>query len=237
MKKLLLLIPVGLLAATGMFWMSFQDTHVSTASAVQVAKYPQEFFALSEHSLRQVVRYGDEKSLLELKDSLDKLDSSLTKYKERGLLVETTKKMIVQYRHDSMDVTKAAAPYLKKLDMYSDFERGNEKAFALSLNQIGLYELKTANTNLNKTRLDYIKEPSEEAEKNYFEMVSNMKQMITELYLDEAVEQPLFAYIDNHNNYFKTVAAIYNKTGREQIYRLQSQAYAINTELQLLPKL
>lgn len=237
MKKLLFLLPVGLLAATGMFWMSVQESHMSTAPAVPVAKYPQEFFALSEHSLRQVVRYGDETSLLELKDSLDKLDSSLTKYKESGLLVETTKEMIVQYRRDSMDVTKAAVPYLKKLGMYSNFEHDNEKAFALSLNQIGLYELKTINTNLNKARLDYIKEPSGLSEQKYHDVMSKMKLMITELYLDGSIEQPLFTYIDNHNNYFKTVASIYNKTGSERIYRLQEKGYAIKTELQLLPKL
>jgi len=237
MKKLFFLLPVGLLAATGMFWMSFQDTQSNISSVASAAKYPQEFFALSEHSLRQVVRYGDEKSILELKDSLDKLDSSLRKYKERGLLVETTKEMIVQYRQESTDVTKAASPYLKKLNGYSDFERDNEKAFVIALDQIGLYELKTANANLNKGRLDYIKEPSVQAKQNYDEIASKMKQIIGELYLDGTIEHPLFVYIDNHNNYFKTIVTVYNEVGTEQICHLQEKGYAIKTQLQLLPKL
>lgn len=85
--------------------------------------------------------------------------------------------------------------------------------------------------------MDYIKEPSERAAQNYLDVLSKMKRMITELYLDGSIEQPLFTYIDNHNNYFKTVASIYNKTGSERIYRLQEKGYAIKTELQLLPKL
>jgi hypothetical protein len=237
MKKLLLLIPVGLLAATGLFWMNVEDSKVKVSSVESLSVYPQEIFASSEHSLRQVIRHGNEKSLSEFKNSLDKLDSSLIKYKEQGLVVETTEEMIVQYRQDGMSVTKAASPYLKKLDTCSDFERDNEKAFAVSLNQIGLYKLKTINASLDKARSDYIKEPSAQAEQNYFKIASNMKQTISELYLDGLIEQPLFDYIDNHNSYVKTVASIYNEVGSERIYRLQEQGYAIKTQLQLLPKL
>ncbi len=237
MKKLLLLIPVGLLAATGLFWMNLENSKENIPSAVSLPQYPQELFALSEHSLRQVIRYGDEKSLAEFKVSLDKLDTSLTKYKQLGLGVESTKQMIVQYKQDSANITQAASPYFKKLDIYSDFERDNEKTFILSLSQIGLYELITTNTNLDKARLEYIKEPSKQAEQNYLSVVSNMKQIITELYLDSAIEAPLFAYIDNHNHYFQTVVSIYGETGTERIYRLRDNSYAIKAQLQLLPKL
>jgi len=237
MKKLLLLIPVGLLAATGIFWANLAHNEEGVILTKSLPQYPQELFALSEHSLRQVVRYGDEKSLLELKNSLDKLDSSLVKYKERGLLVESTREMIVQYRRDSMDVTKAASPYLKKLDTYNDFERDNEKSFALSLDQIGLYELKTANIKLNQARLEYIKGPSEQTQQAYMEIMSKMKEMVVELYLDSVIEKPLFAYIDNHSNYFKTVVSIYEETGTQRVYRLEEKGYAIKTQLQLLPKL
>lgn len=238
MKKLLLLIPVGLLAATGIFWANLaHNEEEGVALTKSLPQYPQELFALSEHSLRQVVRYGDEKSLLELKNSLDKLDSSLAKYKERGLLVGSTREMIVQYRQDSEYLTKAATPYLKKLDTYNDFERDNEKSFALSLDQIGLYELKAANLKLNQVRLEYIKGPSQQTQQAYIEIVSKMKQMIAELYLDSVIEQPLFAYMDNHNNYFKTVVSIYEETGTQRVYRLEEKGYAIKTQLQLLPKL
>jgi len=237
MNKLLFLIPVGLLAAKGIFWMNFENSKESVPSAMPLPQYPQELFALSEHSLRQVIRYGDKKSLAEFKISLDKLDSSLTKYKQLGLGVGETREMIVQYKEDSANVTQAAFPYFKKLDIYSDFERDNEKTFILLLSQIGLYELVTTNANLDKARLEYIKEPSGQAEQNYLKVVSNMKQIITELYLDSAIEQPLFAYIDNHNHYFQTVVSIYGETGTERIYRLRDNGYAIKAQLQLLPKL
>ncbi|MDD4854892.1 MAG: hypothetical protein PHQ22_06540 [Sulfuricurvum sp.] len=237
MKKLLLLIPVGLLAVTGIFWMNFEYSKEGVPSAVPLPQYPQELFSLSEHSLRQVIRFGDEKSLTEFNVLLDKLDSSLTKYKQLGLGVGEIREMIVQYKQDSANVTQAASPYFKKLDIYSDFEHDNEKRFILLLSQIGLYELVTTNANLDKARLEYIKEPSGQAEQNYLKVLSNMKQIITELYLDSTIEQPLFAYIDNHNHYFQTIVSIYGETGTERIYRLRDNGYAIKAQLQLLPKL
>lgn len=61
--------------------------------------------------------------------------------------------------------------------------------------------------------------------------------MIQELYLDDAIEDPLYAYIDNHKNYFETVSKNYQQAGMERVHRVRQNSYAIKTELQMLPSL
>lgn len=240
MKKLFLLIPVGLLATTGLLWMN-ADYHVTPKSAeASIEKLPEnsvKLFSLSEHAVRQVVRYGDEKSLSSFKASMDALDASLLKYKPLGFEIKSVQSLISQYEQDGKVLTKSAESYSQKLHTCSDFEQRKEKSFSLSLEQIGLYKLKTALMDLNQARLEYIKEPSPEAQEKYEMHLLDMKTIITELYLDSVIEEPLFAYLDNHKNYFNAISSIYQAAGFECVARLRTNGYAIKSQLQLLPQL
>lgn len=240
MKKLFLLIPVGLLATTGLLWMN-ADYSVNPKSAeASIEKLPEnsvKLFGLSEHAVRQVVRYGDEKSLSSFKISMDALDASLLKYKPLGFEIKSVQSLISQYEQDGKVLTKSAEAYSQKLHTYSDFEQRKEKSFSLSLEQIGLYKLKTALLDLNQARLEYIKEPSAEAQEKYEMHFLDMKTIITELYLDSVIEEPLFAYLDNHKNYFNAISSIYQAAGFERVARLRTNGYAIKSQLQLLPQL
>lgn len=239
MKKMFLLLPVGLLAATGLVWVGTNSvSQQSSAPSVRaLSQNPEELFSLSQNSLRQIIRHGDDTAMPILQKSLDALETTLVKYEEHGLSVGKAEGLIDQYIRDSSQIAQASAPYLQKLKIYDTFEREKEAEFIRSLEQIGLNELMSANTKLNKKRLEYMKEPSLENEQKYLELVSEMKKMITELYLDSTIEEPLFAYIENHSHYFKTVESFYTEAGIERVHRLRVNSYAIKTELQLLPKL
>jgi len=239
MKKMFLLLPVGLLAATGLVWVSTYSTsqEPSTPSVRALSQNPEELFTLSQNSLRQIIRHGDDKAMPTLQKSLDALETTLVKYEEQGLSVNKAEGLIDQYIQDSSKIAQASAPYLQKLKTYDTFEREKEAEFIRSLEQIGLTELMAANTKLNKKRLEYMKEPSPEVKQTYLELVSGMKKMITELYLDSTIEEPLFAYIENHSHYFKTVESFYTVAGIERIHRLRENSYTIKTELQMLPSL
>lgn len=238
MKKMFLLLPAGLLAATGLVWMGTYSTsqQPSTLPVRALSQNPEEIFTLSQNSFRQIVRHGDDKAMPALKKSLDALETTLVKYEEQGLSVNKVEGLIDQYIQDSYQIAQASAPYLQKLKIYDTFEHEKEAEFIRTLEQIGLNELMAANTKLNKKRLEYMKEPSLENEQKYLELVSDMKKMITELYLDRTIEEPLFAYIENHSHYFKTVESFYTVAGIERVHRLRVNSYAIKTELQLLPK-
>ncbi|MDD2839382.1 MAG: hypothetical protein PHX59_10540, partial [Sulfuricurvum sp.] len=80
MKKLLLLLPVGLLAATGFFWMALNPASSTTKNVAAESHTPRtsaELFSDSERLLRQIVRHGDEQSIQPLEMSLDQISIEL----------------------------------------------------------------------------------------------------------------------------------------------------------------
>jgi hypothetical protein len=238
MKKLLLLIPVGLLATSGLLWVNYGQQTTQKETTQMAQSIPQDsvqLFTLYEHSVRQIVRYGDDKSIPLVQKYANALDSKLLNYSKSGIDTQGINDLLTQYRQDNNSVTQKASLFTQKLHTYSQFEQINEKGFLTSLEQIGLYELKTTLINLDKTRLDYIKEPSLETQEKYELLSKKMKNIISDLYLDESIEKPLFTYIDNHNLYFKTVATIYTNTGLETINRLHKNSYAIKAQLELFP--
>lgn len=238
MKKFLLFIPIGLLAATGIFWVSTDKNLSSTQNTPSIEARPhgsQELFTDAQHSLRQIVRHGDETAIKRLNTSLDAITNELSERQKQGYALKDTKMMITHYKDDSALLINKFAPHFKELRQYDQFEQTHEKSFQISIEQIGLYELKTSYAELNKLRTDYIKEPSEQTKIAYEKQSDKVKQIITELYLDTAIDKPLFDYLKNHQLYFETIDAAYNDIGFEHIQRLRTTGYAIKTELQLLP--
>lgn len=239
MKKFLLLIPMGLLAATGIFWVTTEKGIPKNAqtSTVQIPMGERELFAQSEHSLRQIVWHGDEKSLLLLRTSLDTMKTKLAAYKKQGFGTTKLENILSLYQEDSTLLSEKFTPLLSCLHQCDQFEQSHEEPFIISIDQIGLYELKSAYHNLDLMRKNYVKEPTDTAKIAYETEHARIRGIISELYLDAAIEKPLFTYLDNHKNYFDTITATYNDIGYERINRLHTNAYAIKSELQLLPSI
>lgn len=239
MKKLLLLIPVGLLATAGFVWTNYDYSirqNPTIASIKTMTQDPAQLFSLEERSVRQMIRYGDAKSISSFQSYSDTLDATLIKYKKLGVDTQNAQEMLTQYKQDSKHLTQIASLYSQKLHTYSKFEQNKEKSFQLSLDQIGLYELKKTLKSLEKARFEYIKEPSLKTQIKYEELSKNMTRMINELYLDASIEQPLITYIENHTHYFQTVVSIYTSVGLESINRLHTNSYTIKAQLELFPK-
>lgn len=239
MKKLLLLIPVGLLAAAGFLWTNYDHAvgqNITTTSAKALTKDPVKLFSLGERSVRQMIRDGDEKSISSFHSYSDALDAALLTYTKSGIETQSAKEMLSQYKKDSNNLTQTASLYSQKLHAYSQFEQNQEKAFQVSLDQIGLHDLKITFKNLDKARAEYIKEPSLQTQTKHEGLAKNMTKMIDELYLDEDIEQPILSYIENRTHYFETVVSIYTTTGLESVNRLHTNSYTIKAQLELLPK-
>lgn len=240
MKKLLLLISVGLLATAGLVWTNYdhsvRQNNSTPASIKTLTQDPVQLFSLGERSVRQLIRCGDEKSISSFQSYSDTLDAALIKYKNSGIETQTAQEMLAQYKKDSKHLTQTASQYSQKLHAFSEFEQNNEKDFQLSIDQIGLHDLKTTLKNLNKAQVEYIKEPSPTAQTKYEKLTQEMTRMINELYLDASIEQPLITYIENHTHYFQTVVSIYTAAGLESINRLHANSYTIKAQLELLPK-
>ena len=239
MKKMFLLLPVGLVAASGFFLLSSQNSVDSTTiQKVEISvasKNSEQLFTLSQDSLREIVRHGDVNSIAVLEESVGELESRLPRYERQGLNVGKVKTLISQYKEDASVLSQTAQPYLEKIKGYDSYEEKKEEKFLIAIDQIGLYELKTTYKQLSKIRVDYLKEPSAELAQEYRTSAETLTQTIKELYLDSAIEDPLYAFINNHKGYFETVAICYNKAGVERVNRLRQNSYAIKTELQMLP--
>lgn len=239
MKKLFLLIPVGLIAASGFMLLSTQSSvQPSTEKALDVtSKTPEQLFSLSQESLSLIVRHGEASAMSTLESSTEALQKAVPKYEKQGLNIDKLERLIVTYREDSRVLSQSARPLSDQLHVYDQYEEEQEAKFLLAIKQIGLYELTTDYRKLCRIRLDYLKEPSSELEKEYRVSAEALKQTVVELYLDDAIEDPLYAYLDNHKNYFETVSKSYQHAGMERIHRLRQNSYAIKTELQMLPSL
>ena len=238
MKKLLFFIPAGLLVLSSAALLSFgySTPDFKAVSNTYTNKSPAEIFLANEHLMRQILRYGDNQSLENFHQSLNQLDGFLAPYQDKGFDTSKADALVLQYVQDSIKVTQVVPAYMDKLKTSDLYERTNEKSFLASLEQIGLFELKEGFANLEKVRLEFIKTPTVKLADAYVKRSNEVKTIITELYLDTTIESPLFAYIDNHRLYFKTVTAMYHEIGEEKIGRLRTNGYEIKAQLQLLPK-
>lgn len=240
MNKLLLLLPVSLLVAIGFLWATLEPTHTQTNYSASIQEIPngvRELFSLNEHSLRKIVRHGDQGSISLINESFDAISTKLSKHKKEGYQITNLENILASYKEDSLFLTQKFTPRLDNLHRYDQFEHSHEKLFITSLEQIGLYELKSAYFELDTIRNRYLKEPTEVDKIAYERENQRIHQIIAELYLDALIEKPLFAYLDNHKLYFDTVSSAYNEIGYERIKRLRTNAYAIKSELQLLPSI
>lgn len=239
MKKMFLLIPVGLIAASGLLWIDAQNNvQQGTPKAVNLpSKTPDQLFTLSQESLRLILRHGNRESIPMLESSVAELEKVFPKYEKQGLNVDKVERLLTQYKEDSAVLSQTAQPFLEQLKEYDIYEEKEEPKFIQSIKQIGLHELKAAYEQLSRTRLNYLKEPSPALEEEYRASASTLTQTIKELYLDNNIEDPLYAYLDNHKKYFETSAAYYKKAGIDRVHRLRENTYAIKTEIQMLPSL
>jgi len=232
MRKLLLFIPAGLIASAGLLWIGVDTYYDTRQTAVTTAKEVlsgQELFSQSEESLRRIIRHGDPKALPELKHSLVSLSLELSDYKSKNFSTDKIETFSA--------LSERITPHLKSLQQYDTLAQSQEDQFYDSVEQIGLYELKSSVQTLDKLYKNFLKNPTEDEQLKYEAESERIKTIIAELYLDEAIEKPLITYIQNHRNYFEAITTAYRDIGYERIKRIRSNGYAIRTELQLLPSL
>lgn len=240
MKKLLLLLPVSLLAVSGFFWITHNSTPPKKPSSVTyqpMQKGVRELFSLNESAQRKIIHHGDTSSIALAITSLNALESKLQEHKKAGYSITKIETILTVYKEDSISLAKTFTPHIEALRQCDQFEHTHEQSFLASVDQIGLYELKSAYLGLNSIRNRYLKEPTMEDSLAYEHENEHLHQIITELYLDTPLEKPLLTYLDNHKRYFDIIATAYDEIGYDRINRLHTNAYAIKSELQLFPSI
>ncbi|HEX5329879.1 hypothetical protein [Sulfuricurvum sp.] len=240
MKKLLLLIPVSLLAVSGFFWFTHDSATPQTQSVMIHQPMPtgaKELFSLNESALRKIIHHGDTASVSLINTSFDALESKLKEDQKAGYSISKLQTILSTYKEDTTFLTQKFAPRLEALRHCDQFELSHEKPFLTSVDQIGLHELKSAYFELDTIRNRYLKNPTVDDKIAYEHENQRLHNIIVELYLDAPIEKPLLAYLDNHKHYFEVISSAYDELGYDRVERLRTNAYAIKSELQLLPSI
>lgn len=108
------------------------------------------------------------------------------------------------------------------------------KKFNDKLSSIGYRPLLTLWYELSKTKAKFIKKPSYKLQKKFNKNYNLIIISITELYLDEEIEEPLFRYLENYKTHFNEVSLAYESIGYKNISILRPLSYKIKAKMEFL---
>ena len=106
--------------------------------------------------------------------------------------------------------------------------------FNSKLASIGLVQLLDDWHDLSRIKNRFVKKPSAQLEKRFNEKWTVVIVTITELYLDEKIEDPLFSYLENYKAYFQEIKGAYTTVNYTNVKKLKPLSYKIKAQLELL---
>lgn len=193
----------------------------------------QKIFKDNVVDANSIIRKGDYEKLVEYKREIAELEKELEKVEieqeqrrelkadiaEYAALVE---QIALHFQNKAPGLHETYNTSLSKLDFF------NKK-----IASIGLWQLLNDWQELSRIKNRFVKEPHQSLEKDFDEKLVAITTTITELYLDEEVEGPLLAYLENYKQYFKELKRVYSSVGYANIHRFKPLSYKIKTQLNL----
>jgi hypothetical protein len=105
--------------------------------------------------------------------------------------------------------------------------------FNRKLASIGLAELLKEWRELSRIKNRFVKKPSRRLAERFGQTWTSVTIMITELYLDEEMEEPLFEYLERYKSYFAELSRAYETVGYRDVAGLKPLSYKIKMQLQM----
>lgn len=106
------------------------------------------------------------------------------------------------------------------------------KKFNLRINSIGLYQLSTEWLELSRIKHSFVKKPSNALERKFNDKWNSVVITITELYLDEEMEEPMFEYLNHYKAYFTQLNLAYKSAEYSNVAKLKHLSYKIKAQLE-----
>ena len=106
--------------------------------------------------------------------------------------------------------------------------------FNRRMGSIGLGELLRSWRELSRIKGRFVKRPDAKLVKAFEKEWTNISVTITELYLDEEMEQPLFEYLDAYKAYFNELSGAYQSVGYAKVGKLKPLSYKIKMQFEML---
>lgn len=107
-------------------------------------------------------------------------------------------------------------------------------AFNKRISMIGFSELSENWRQLSNIKNSFIKQPRLKLEKEFDAKWSAVVITITELYLDEEIEQPVLDYLNDYKTYFKEISSAYSSAQYSNLNKVKPLSYKIKAQLELL---
>lgn len=133
--------------------------------------------------------------------------------------------------NQSVFALQKKAPNLNR--QYKNILNGLQK-FNKSISSIGLYQLSSEWLKLSKIKNDFVNKPSIKLKKDFENSYNSVIVIITELYLDSDMEDPMFDYLREYKTYFESMVAAYEVVNFKNIAKLKPMSYKIKADLELL---
>lgn len=111
---------------------------------------------------------------------------------------------------------------------------GGLEPFNKRLSSIGLSELLREWHALSRIKSTFVKKPNAKLEKAFEQKWTSVVVTITELYLDEEMEEPLFEYLERYKSYFYKMSRAYKQAGYDNLVKVKPLSYKIKMQLELL---
>ncbi|MEA2110805.1 MAG: hypothetical protein U9P71_02030 [Campylobacterota bacterium] len=125
---------------------------------------------------------------------------------------------------------KAPSLFTDRYNILEGLELFNKK-----INSIGLRELLVGWRELSKLKRDFIRHPTKKLKLDFNNKHSYIVLLITELYLDEEMEEPLYSFLKQYKEVFDMMEKAYADVGYTYVAKLKRLGYKIKSDLLFLP--
>jgi hypothetical protein len=207
-------------------------------SAGEHAKKQQSVKELFREHVRNAngaIKRGEYEGMAPFSDGIGTLQKKLKQIDDPALQVDALSKDIELYSQLVTAVTKELQLNAPKLNEHYNGIVGGVDTFNKKLASIGLRELLRSWKDLTRIKHRFVKKPDAKLAKAFEKAWNNVSITITELYLDEEMEEPLLNFLERYRLQFSELNEAYRKVGYANVAKIKPLAYKIKMQLELLP--
>lgn len=194
-----------------------------------------ELFRQNVRSANGVIKRGEYDGMVLFSDGIGTLQKELKQIDDPALPIKELTQDIEAYSQLVSALSGELQKNAPKMHEHYSSIVGGVDTFNRKLASIGLRELLRSWKELTRIKHRFVKKPSAKLAKAFNKAWDNVSITITELYLDEEMEEPLFDFLDNYKLQFAEMNRAYKKIGYANVAKIKPLSYKIKMQLELLP--
>ena len=178
------------------------------------------------YAMNAIVKRGDYKRLDEYNQTMQKLHVKVEQIGNSHLIEQMN-----HYDDTVLQVSISLQKYAPDLNQNHHAIISGLKDFNRRVSSIGLAELIQGWRTLGNLKKRFVRSPSQKWAKDFNAQWLYVNTLITELYLDEEYETPLFEFLELYKHTFESMAASYKEVGFDSVAALKPLSYEIKSTI------